>query len=541
MPRPWANNRYAQRGAIGIWGVLTLMLAVVFTALAVDAGRLWMQQRQLQLVADMAAMQAAKKMGCGFTLDDVVAEAQKAAVNNGYTGQLSASPNMVELGSVTTVGGIRQFAAGSEQEAVHVYATRQVPASLVAGGLFKGEITLHAEAVASANPPMAAFSAGSFLARLNSDDSVLLNALLGNLLGSSLSLDLLSYKGLAASQLTLLDLLKAQSQVGTVDELLSSNMSLGEFAQLMATAMNNSGTADAQATAAMQQLANASVNNLDLTLGDVIKVSSPDEEAAGKVGINALSLIMTGAMVANGQHALTVPLAINLSPIASVNSLITIIEPSQLAIGPAGNNGAMCTTLHTAQVKAQAGVQVSIPFLAKIDLLLQMEVAQGSAGLQDMDDNGGETQVAISATPGIASIHLTNNAGTGPATISTLLNIPVANLGLNLPIQSNAQTLDYNVAHPVADNLPQTQTVSSSVGDSLQNALGQSNAITVSVLGLGNNSLVNNVVNNTISPLLGKIGSTLLDPLLDILGVHVGGMDVTLEGVQWRQSRPLVI
>lgn len=535
------SNLRHQRGAIGVWGAMTLMLAVIFTALAVDSGRLWMQRRQLQLVADIAAIQAAKHMGCGFTLTDVVTAAQQAAANNGYKGSLAASPNKVELGNVTTVGGIRQFSAGAGQEAVHVYATQTVPASLVAGGMFTNQITLHAEAVASANPPIAAFSAGSFLARLTTnDDASLLNGLMGNLLGSSLNLDLVSYQGIAASDVTLLGLLKAQNQVGTVDELLASNMSLADFAQLTATAMSNSGTANAQAVAAMQQLATATVSNLSLNVGDVLAVTSPDKQAAGNVNVNALSLIMTAAMVANGQHALTLPLAVSVPPITSVSALVTVIEPPQLAIGPSGNNGVMCTTLHTAQIRAQAGVKVNLA-LAAIDLALKLEVAQGSAGLESITDNGGDTEVQIAATPGIASLALTGSNGTGTAQITTLLGIPIANLGLNLPIQSSAQTLVYDVPHPVADNLPQTQTVSSPVGGSLENALSQSNALSVTVLGIGVGGLVNSVVNSVVSPLLGQIGKVLLDPLLDMLGLHLGGMDVTLDGVQWRQSKPLII
>jgi len=33
----------------------------------------------------------------------------------------------------------------------------------------------------------------------------------------------------------------------------------------------------------------------------------------------------------------------------------------------------------------------------------------------------------------------------------------------------------------------------------------------------------------------------LLDPLLSLLGIRVGGMDVTLDDLQYRQAKPLVI
>ena len=84
-------------------------------ALAVDTGRLWMQQRKLQSIADIASMEAARFIGCNADTGNVLSAAQAAAARNGYSGQLSQNPNAVELGSVTTVSGIREFSNDSEQ------------------------------------------------------------------------------------------------------------------------------------------------------------------------------------------------------------------------------------------------------------------------------------------------------------------------------------------------------------------------------------------------------------------------------------------
>jgi uncharacterized membrane protein len=539
-----ANSRQRQRGAIGLLGVVTLMLAVLFAALVVDSGRLWMQKRHLQTVADIASIQAARQLGCGVVLANVVQAAQSAAVANGYTGNLANSPNIVDIVNVTTVGGIRQFSTGGS-EAVRVYATREVPSSLVAGGLFDGTVVLHAQAVSRADPAIAAFSAGSFAASIDTKDSVLLDGIFSDILGSSVDLDLVSYQGIAATNITLNELLEASGQVGGLESLLSTSMTLSELASLMADAVNNSGTASADAKLGMQQLADATVDNTSITLGDVLNVTTPDEEAAGNVGVNALSLITTSALIANGSHALSVPLSISVPGITSITGQINVIEPPQLAIGPAGSGGAICTTLRTAQVEAAVDVNVSILGLAEIDLSLNAEVAQGTAGLGSVVNSGGQTDVTINATPGIASLSLQNTAGTGPAAITTLGGLHVADLTLDLPIQpAAAQALVFNVDHPIADNLPQTRTVSSPVGDSLANALGQSGVIEVDPLGLGgvlNAVLINTVVSTVVSPLLVQIGEAFLDPLLEMLGIQVGGMDVTLEGIQIRQTEPLII
>lgn len=532
-----------QRGAIGLVGILTMLTALLLTALVVDSGRLWMQQRHLQSIADIAAIHASRHLGCSANLQNVIQIAQQAAANNGFGGQLSANPNQVLLGRLDTVQGIRQFTADGSNEAIYVRATRSVSSSLIAGGLMGGTVTLRAEAVSVSDPPIAAFGAGSFLASLSSEQSVLLNGLLGGMLGAPLNLDVLTYRGIADTTITLQDMLAVSGQVGTLEDLLNSNMQIGGLLELFANAAGQNSAADLQAVMGIQTIASHTVKTVPVKLGEVLAVTTPDSNAAATVALNALSLITTAAMIANGQNAITLPLAITVPSITSINALVTVIEPPQLAIGPAaGAGGAICTEVRTAQIRARVGVLVSIPLLARIDLALNTEVAQGSAGLRSIQQNDGNSEVEIEANPGIAALTLTNNAGTGPARVSTLLNIPIADIGLNLPIQPPvAETLEYSVAHPVKDHLPQTQSVASPLGSSLATALGKQSSVNVTVLSVLNLGLVNNVVSTIVRPLLSEIGRVLLDPLLDLLGIRVGGLDVTLDDVQYRQAKPLVI
>ena len=83
--------------------------------------------------------------------------------------------------------------------------------------------------------------------------------------------------------------------------------------------------------------------------------------------------------------------------------------------------------------------------------------------------------------------------------------------------------------------------MASPLGSSLQNALGRSNALTITVLSVLNLGLINNVISSIVSPLLAEIGRVLLDPLLSLLGISLGGMDITLSDVQYRQAKPLVM
>jgi uncharacterized membrane protein len=135
--------------------------------------------------------------------------------------------------------------------------------------------------------------------------------------------------------------------------------------------------------------------------------------------------------------------------------------------------------------------------------------------------------------------------------------IPI-HIGLNLPIQpAGSSPLTYDVATPVTGHLPATQSIASPVGSSLANALSSTpNAITLdpdlSVLGVLGfllegvakgivNDLLGPLINTVLSPLLSGIGTQLLDPLLKLLGIQLGGLDVTLEGLQYTGGSQLVI
>jgi len=52
-----------QRGAIGLMAAVTLGLALLLMVVVVDSGRLYMEQRKLQRVADNAALEAVSRGG----------------------------------------------------------------------------------------------------------------------------------------------------------------------------------------------------------------------------------------------------------------------------------------------------------------------------------------------------------------------------------------------------------------------------------------------------------------------------------------------
>ena len=552
-----------QRGVLGILGALTLLLSILFTALAVDTGRLMLEQRRLQAVADMAALDASSKSGsCGNgTLAAAEAAAQASAVRNNHPlgeGRTLA----VALGTTSAgTGGVRSFVQGDPATAmaVEVIAGNTLPASLLAGGILGEQAHLQAGAVAQ-RQALAGFSAGSLLVALNTEDSALLNSLLGGVLGSAVNLNLVSYQGIAATDVTLWDLVDASIGIGTVQELLDADLSLGELLQIYADAANSAGVADVAVTAAMQSLIDANVSSLSATFGDILAVATPNVEEAASARVNLLDLITTTALVANGTNALSLPLAVNLpGGLLDIATELNVIEPPQIAIGPPGRgeDGNWRTKIRTGQVRLDTRVQSDIDLLVaqvEVDLALQVNVAQGTAWLASIECRNQQNPVSIvtiGAQPGIASITLTRatDPGASAAAIRVrLLGIPVADVeaGLNLPLEPPDETdLVYEAESYDADALPMVQRATSSIGGSLDNGLSglaDSLQLTVAPLSLTLaqklllgplldaflGDLVGTLLEQLLSPLLTQLGDMILDPLLRLLGIEVGALDVQL-------------
>jgi uncharacterized membrane protein len=62
-PRMQFRGPARQRGAIGLMAALTLAMALGFMLLVIDTGRLYLEQRKLQRVADTAALEAVTRDG----------------------------------------------------------------------------------------------------------------------------------------------------------------------------------------------------------------------------------------------------------------------------------------------------------------------------------------------------------------------------------------------------------------------------------------------------------------------------------------------
>ena len=123
-----------QRGAIGLMAAGTLALALGFMLLVIDSGRLYLEQRKLQRVADTAALEAVTRDGNCLSGASATAYATQSATRNGFTvnadNTLTVSCGTLQIGA----DHLRAFSADPKKSAaVQVIATRTVATSVAAG------------------------------------------------------------------------------------------------------------------------------------------------------------------------------------------------------------------------------------------------------------------------------------------------------------------------------------------------------------------------------------------------------------------------
>lgn len=541
-----------QTGAIGLFAILTLLLAILFAALAVDTGRLLMEERRLQTVADMAALDASSVAGsCGSgNLADVEAMAAASAARNNYSGlPLDVAVGEIDVGA----GGVRQFTPTAIEQAtsVSVTASKSVPASFFAGGIFGNQTTLQANAVAG-REALAGFSAGSMLLTISNEQTAILNNLLGSILGSPVDLDVLSYEGIADTQVALGDL-AVMAGVGSPQELLSSELTLGQLMQLYADAVNADEAASVEAITGSQQLADAGVESLTAEFGEILAVTTENPNDAAEAEVNLLDLITTSAIVANGTQSINLPLELDLpGGLLSVESELIVTEAPQIAIGPPGrdDSGNWRTAIETAQLQLITRVEDGLPPInlglvnaqVSIDFALEVETAQGEAWLQSIQCGSVSSQntvVTIGTNTGAAAV--SSSRASDPAAAPFLgaqlsafllgscnITLPPVNTAIQSPVSDE---LNYQVTQPFADVLPITQETGSGLG--LMINLGSEEPDNncsglLSVLGVAINELVNPLLTDIFSPLISGLLSEVIEPLLTVLGIKIGAMDVTL-------------
>ncbi|MCP8893614.1 hypothetical protein KYK29_01640 [Shinella daejeonensis] len=577
MPHPFVHRFRlsrllpAREGNIGTLAALTFPLMVFSTALGVDYGYLTLQQRRLQASADLAAIAAAARIS---TAEEAVARhfadngepvsvlrpgggvIPPESVPGGLTDTATA---YVERGRYIADPAIdpadRFTPAGADADAARVNLSRR--ADLFIATFFNAEPPMLAATGVAARQKVAAFSVGTRLASLNAG---LLNALLGEMLGTTLSLNLMDYRALIDADIAVHPFLKAVAAdldltAATYDEVLAADLTVPQLAGVMRGVTGLSGPVRSALRAIEQATAGSRTTfplshllNIDPKRG--LAITSGGDWA---MSVNVLQIISAAAGLANGSEQISLDVGAFLPGIATTTIRLAIGEPPVET--PAHRLGAPGSAVRSAQTRlsVEAGIDgLSLLAGLRIKLPLYIEVAASEARLADIRCLGGSPHnagVSIDAVPGLAEIAIGKVDPSVLSDFSSEARVKKARIVDSLLLSIDA------IAHVEAKNMTRSRisftpteisagavkTVSTrhaltSVTRTLLDNLDLD--VNVLILTLGTPKAVTSALAATLGSVTPALDELVYNLLL-VVGVRIGEADIRVTGAECR--RPALV
>ncbi|WP_294260092.1 TadG family pilus assembly protein [uncultured Comamonas sp.] len=395
-----------QSGSVATLGALWLMIAVICLA-TIDIGNVFWQKRELQKIADMAALAGAQ----GETPADCQANAASIATLNGMTG----APQ-VECGNWTPSPGVADtrtyFVNGaSPLNASRVTVARTVPYLFLFSVTAANGRQVEAVATAARSRPLAQLRIRSTLLVIDDKKSAILTPIIGGLLGGNLNIQAVGWNGLANAHVSLLDFFKELGgKKGLIDinatvidyeKILDAPISALDVVNVMLTLfqrpISNGDSASAvnAAITALNAVIAANISNVQITLRQILNVSSGLPEAALQTQLNALNIIQLLAQVSGQKNGVAVKgNALDIPGVAGVKLNLKVIEPPQASV-----IAALPTTSASSYANAAVAVKTAqIQALISVDL----KVLDGLSGL--VNALGGLIGLLTSVSPQLTTL-----------------------------------------------------------------------------------------------------------------------------------------
>jgi uncharacterized membrane protein len=533
-------------GSIAVVSAALAPIVIGCLALAVDMGSLYLERRQAQGAADLAAIAGAADLERA----DAAVRATLDANGVRDTSALQVTKGLYTADPLVPVP--QRFRAGGDPiNALEVVLRKN--GRLYFASAFVGQpLEMEVRALA-ANASLATFSIGSRLAAVRDG---ILNKLLGAMLGTSINLTVMDYEGLVNADVQLLGFLQALagelhlSGVSYTD-ILNASATVGNVFRAAATATAASGNSAAAVT--LRTLASQAGNvPLNVPLSHLVDLGPFGSASIGQAApgldssLNAMDLVNGTASLANGQHQLSLDLGATVPGLLSLRVDVTVGERPQYAHWVAvGQPGA---TVYTAQTRLRAVAEVGgTGVLAglRIRLPLAIDIAYGSAKLSRVTCSLSDPSTAearIMAKPGIAKAWIGELSGTSLANISQQPSVSAAKIvdtplikvtgRANIEATNTADTqLDFtqaDVEGRVIKRVGTTEFVETLVSSLLRNLTLQ---VQLGGLGIGLPGTVSQAVVSALTPVAAPLDQVLY-ALLSSLGVHLGEADVRVYGIR---------
>lgn len=554
-------------GNVAISAAITMPLVVVALALGVDYGHLTLQQRQLQSSADLAAIAAAGRISDPErgALDYFMLNNQNVGVRTA-TGLLTAKGEIpfdaatvfdtYEAYAQLSKGryipdpalpvGSRFQAGAASPDAVKL--TMHQKGHIFFAGTFTTAPQLAATGTAAADK-LASFTVGSRLASLNEG---IVNAVLGKLLGTTISLKAMDYEALVDADVNLIYVLDTLAvdlnlTAGTYSDVLRTEIAYGRLIKLLGTATGLSPSVRTVLGTIEKTLGRTQVK---LKLEEILSLGPLSENLIGQgngLGVNAslMDIVSAAAIAANNGRQVSVDLGATIPGLASVKLDIAIGEPP---VGtPPTAVGAPGTIVRAAQTRLFLRVVVdglSAVAGLKVEMPLYVEVAHAEARLADIRCTAATGTVDVEVVPGVTAIGLGTvnqtafeNFGTVPrVTAAEILSSTLIRISGKADINAGnltRKTLTFSPSDIYSGKIKSVSTKDTltSLVTSLLKRLELD--VNVGALALTTPTLIESSLADTLALATKPLDAVLYNTLLTI-GVRIGEADVRVGGASCR-------
>ena len=545
LSRLISRLRQDRRGTAAVLLAASLMGLAGAAAIAIDVGSLFLAKRQLQGVADAAALAAAQ----GDLSDGGAASARALIDHSGVPNVAIATITPGQYVRDPNIAPAARFTAGTTAPtATRLTLQRDVP--LTFGRLLLGKSTLVIRTQATAaRIDMAVFTIGTKLVGLSGGVA---NQLLSALTGTNLNLSVIETGQLASANIDVLhfaDALRVRlnMQGSSYADLFGAQIPLSQIVRAMADAAPDAYTATIlNGIAALAPNSTVILSHL-IDLGPLADGTSGSGGGLLQVDIfSFLRSVLTDARGGSYQATLnvTVPGLTNVKLILvggnSVSSpWLTVTRSRDVVIRTAA-----------ARIYIDAKANVLLPGIASLRIPVYVELASAEARLSDIRCTGDAVTdgVTLAVTPSAGSIAI---ADVDTAAIPNMAIVPAKQSAVLANVLGTRVNAYANIAlggmqaqsvHFTRDDIAQhrTRTVTTTdLTSGIATSLAQNVQISVTVLGGTLN----------VGPLVNAVGGQLLalTPLLDgllnevtgILGVKIGAADVRVD--QMRCGTPALV
>ncbi|WP_323775296.1 hypothetical protein [Alcanivorax sp.] len=569
MNRPATSNCRRQQGALTVITPLLLVIVVILSVMALDGARLYMLRGEMQAQVNVAAQAgAAEAQSCGgqFVSTAVIqARALAAAQAQGFNaedGTLEVQVGLIEDADDSDVLSFRPVNVVQESNAVLVTYTRSEPISLLLPASTFGTLDMSVNAAAR-KQVVATMSAAGSTATV---DSGIVGSLLGAVLGDDgYTLDPTSLDSLRNTTIKLGDLL---TEVGVADvaELLDLD------GAVLASALRDVAGAASPAGEALDDL-------LGATGLDTVQVSEVLEVVEGtQVPTNSefplydmlISLVLNVAETQQDSLGafLEVPLDIDLdlSPVANVQTSVelNVGEAPRIKIGPVRQdvNGEWVTKFYAPDISLLIDAEVellglgALLNLATVDLPLAVNAGGAEIEFVSADCAAGSNnnvEIGVNINRSVARLGtgtLDSDSGEivpdqGSLQVLGLLGLRV--LSANVFIDGEVPGVsDRGVI--IAEGYPLycsdigcTQQTFSDNGDGVTGLELDIQLRDLNILGILPLDLtfLTNLLEDLLSTVVEALAGSLINPLLEALGIGLGGVTITVTGASQNSSQVL--